>query len=67
MWPMKDGYLYIIVNFGGYHYGINDVHARELLFEWRKKDPDTQCYSNGFFSEKLGKWIGTGKWFPTNW
>lgn len=65
MWDFKEGYDYIVVNFGGWHYAKTAIEAAALLIEWRKKDLDTQCYTNGFFSDKLGKWIGKGKWFST--
>jgi len=64
MWAMKYGYDYIVVNFGGYHYAKTLVEALGILAEWRKRDPHTQVYSNGFFSENLKKHVGKGQWFP---
>lgn len=62
MWPMKDGYDYIAVNFGGYHLCKTLDEARQVASNMK---PDTgMVYSNGFYSENLQRHVGKGKWFP---
>ncbi len=64
MWAMKEGYDYIIVNFGGWHYAKTWDEAKAILADWRvNRDPDTQCYSRGFYSENLKRRVGLDRWF----
>ncbi len=61
MWPMKDGYNFIVVNFGGYQYCRT---LSEAIIVADKMQPDKgSIYSRGFYSEKVGRIIGQDKWF----
>ncbi len=61
MWAFKEGYDYIVVNFGFYHYCKTPAEA--LAAAQAMKGDKPSVYTNGFHSEKLGKWIGRGTWF----
>lgn len=64
MWPMKDGYNFIAVNFGGYHLCKTLEEAIAVADDMK---PDAgNVYTNGFYSDKFNRVIGQGKWFPYN-
>jgi hypothetical protein len=64
MWAFKDGYPFIVVNFCEYHYAKTMAEGKAILAKFRERDPDSQLYSDGFFSERLQKHVGKGQWFP---
>jgi hypothetical protein len=62
MWPTKEGYNFISVNFGGYQL-CKTLDEAKTVASSMKPDAGT-VYTNGFFSERLQQHVGKGQWFP---
>lgn len=62
MWAMKDGYDFIVVNFGFWEYCKSHAEAKEAAAKMKGDKPT--IYQRGFFSANLNKHVGLDKWFP---
>lgn len=61
MWPHKEGYDFIVVNFGFWHLCKTLEEAHQVQRTMQGDRPS--IYTRGFYSEKFGKVIGKDRWF----